>query len=136
GLTYDLQATADNEVNKAKAQVLAENVQWGLQDASTLSDKWTLDRIKETAAKTGRMIFAVHDRVIEPTADFVENHPGGSSVLRFWAGKDITEAFDGTVYRHSKAARNILCHMTIGHYVEGTPMPKLLTAAEFGHLAE
>lgn len=43
----------------------------------------------------------------------MDKHPGGRKILQFWVGRDATLAFNGEVYRHSKAARNLLVHFRI-----------------------
>lgn len=39
--------------------------------------------------------------------EFMDNHPGGRSLLEAWIGKDGTAAFFGGVYDHSDAAQNV-----------------------------
>lgn len=52
--------------------------------------------------------------------DFVRRHPGGEKVLRFWKGRDATRAFNGEIYNHSKAARNLLMHFRDARYATKT----------------
>eukprot|EP00388_Colpodella_angusta_P010974 GDKJ01028338.1.p1 GENE.GDKJ01028338.1~~GDKJ01028338.1.p1 ORF type:complete len:486 (-),score=82.28 GDKJ01028338.1:772-2229(-) len=121
GLTYDLNRVSDNEIRKARAQAMAVGVEWGIQNVEELPEKWTSEKLLSEARERGRMVFAIGNRVIELSHDFIENHPGGASILKFWVGRDCTSAFNGTVYNHSKGARNLLAHYTIAHFVDGKP---------------
>lgn len=123
GLTYNLNRISENEINKARAQALAVDVEWGVQDVEGLFEKWNKQKLEVEAREKGRFVFAIGNRIIELSNEFVEKHPGGSSILKFWMGKDSTDAFNGTVYNHSKGARNLLAHFTIAHYVDGKPEP-------------
>ena len=48
---------------------------------------------------------------IHDLSDFMDDHPGGRSLLAKNIGKDATTAFFGGVYDHSNAAHNVsICH--------------------------
>eukprot|EP00961_Rhodomonas_salina_P242251 3272590-Rhodomonas_salina.1 len=42
----------------------------------------------------------------------------GRGILTFWRGRDATLAFNGDIYKHSKAAHNLLPHLRIAKLVE------------------
>jgi len=44
---------------------------------------------------------------------FHKSHPGGQTILEPFYGNDITRAFNGAVYNHSNAARNLSRHFMI-----------------------
>lgn len=44
---------------------------------------------------------------IHDVTDFLDDHPGGRSILKPMIGKDATSAFFGGVYEHSNAAHNV-----------------------------
>lgn len=56
-------------------------------------------------AKTEPLIViagSIHD-----VTGFMEEHPGGSHLIKKMIGKDATTAFFGGVYDHSNAAHNV-----------------------------
>ena len=50
----------------------------------------------------------VHD-----VEDFIDDHPGGSKLIRQFCGKDATFVFHGGVYDHSNHAHNLLRKMRV-----------------------
>jgi len=42
-----------------------------------------------------------------------KEHPGGEKLLDMFIGKDASNAFHGTVYKHSLAANNLLQHLRV-----------------------
>jgi stearoyl-CoA desaturase (delta-9 desaturase) len=52
--------------------------------------------------------------VIHDVSGFVEDHPGGRSLIKSAVGKDATGLFNGGVYEHSNAAHNLLSTMRVG----------------------
>ena len=44
---------------------------------------------------------------IHDVGDFIDQHPGGRSLILTQTGKDVTAAFCGGVYEHSNAAHNV-----------------------------
>jgi stearoyl-CoA desaturase (delta-9 desaturase) len=51
--------------------------------------------------------------VIHDVTGFVEDHPGGKSLIKSVVGKDATGVFNGGVYEHSNAAHNLLATMQV-----------------------
>ncbi|OWB58129.1 hypothetical protein B5S28_g4125 [[Candida] boidinii] len=52
--------------------------------------------------------------IIHDVTPFAKDHPGGLPLIEASHGKDATSAFNGAVYLHSNAARNLLATMRIG----------------------
>ncbi len=50
----------------------------------------------------------VIDGHVHDVRGFFDEHPAGSALLRPYVGKDASKVFNGLVYNHSNAARNIL----------------------------
>lgn len=57
------------------------------------------------------------DGLVHDVADFLNNHPGGIKILAYRIGKDATIAFNGGLYRHTKAARNVAALLRVARYV-------------------
>lgn len=56
--------------------------------------------------------FLVLNNKVYDTKNFIDRHPGGSSIIQQWLGKDATEAFNN-VY-HSERAKEMLKDLYIG----------------------
>lgn len=59
-------------------------------------------------------IYIVVQNIIHDITPFMDQHPGGLSLLKASHGKDATKAFFGGVYGHLTAAVNLLATMRIG----------------------
>ncbi|KAJ5948842.1 hypothetical protein N7454_002149 [Penicillium verhagenii] len=46
--------------------------------------------------------------IVHDISNLIEEHPGGEQILKSRIGTDATAAFNGGIYRHSQAARNLL----------------------------
>lgn len=63
-------------------------------------------------AREGEKLIVI-EGTVHKLDDFVSRHPGGSRILEFWNGRDASSAFNGSVYKHSKGARNLLANFRI-----------------------
>lgn len=63
-------------------------------------------------ARTGCNLVAINE-VVYDVCNFVTQHPGGAALLTGAIGKDATRMFEGGVYGHSNAARNLLDTMRL-----------------------
>lgn len=52
--------------------------------------------------------------LVHDVTDFIDEHPGGRSMITSGIGKDATAIFNGGVYNHSNAARNLLAKYRVG----------------------
>lgn len=121
GLTSDLQSFPDNEIQKARTQVQQQNldqlkkeIDWGVPVDQL--PKWTWEKVNQMSNQG--LLLVIIDGVVHDVTKFQGHHPGGYKVLNFWKGRDATMAFSGEVYRHSKAARNLLAHMRVAKLSE------------------
>ncbi len=57
--------------------------------------------------------------IIHDVTSFISGHPGGEQLIVSAIGKDATEAFNGGVYLHSNASRNLMSNMRIGVLITG-----------------
>lgn len=64
-------------------------------------------------AQNGKALVAVAGVVHDVTA-FINEHPGGKTLISSAIGKDATAMFNGGVYMHSNAAHNLLSSMRVG----------------------
>jgi len=58
--------------------------------------------------------------VVHDVAEFIDEHPSGPILLLGMAGKNATASFQGGVYNHSRAARNLLAKMSVADLSGGS----------------
>ena len=49
--------------------------------------------------------------IVYDVTDFMDDHPGGKGFLKVSVGRDVTASFNGGVYNHANAARNLMTSM-------------------------
>jgi stearoyl-CoA desaturase (delta-9 desaturase) len=141
GLTYNLKYFPENEVQKGMIQMQQKKIDskrneihWGpnLDELPVYS----LEQVSTQFAATGKSWIVIGGFVHDVT-DFIEDHPGGPKILATMIGKDGTKAFNGAIYNHSNAARNLLSSKVIGK-VEGFTESELskVKAKETVHFVE
>ena len=79
---------------------------------------WDKKYIQTYIKNTNNSIVILNNIVCDVT-DFLNNnkHPGGINIIKLRNGKDVTQAFNGDVYNHSNAARNLVSHMPIAKII-------------------
>lgn len=106
GLTYNLKRFPDELFDKGKLQMAQKRLDkkkanhfWGIpvEDLPVVTQEY----IKK------KKVLVIED-IVYDVSEFADTHPGGKKILETYIGKDATEAFNGGVYNHSYAARNIL----------------------------
>lgn len=116
GLASDLRTFSQNEINKGRLQQEQKRLDrklavldWGrpLQELPVM--EW--DEFLE--ASQSRALIAVAGLAHDMT-DFIDEHPGGKTFIASAIGQDATAIFNGGVYDHSNAARNLLAKYRVG----------------------
>eukprot|EP01084_Bolivina_argentea_P309969 536226_1 len=121
GVTYDLNKFPENEIIKGELDMIEKDlmlqkskINYGV-DIDTLPI-WTKEEFeKENKNGKGKRILIIVSDIVYDCTDFVKNnkHPGGRSIIIQRKGKDVTQDFNGTVYNHTNAARNLMSHLRI-----------------------
>jgi stearoyl-CoA desaturase (delta-9 desaturase) len=118
GLARDLKTFPSNEVNKGIVQMkekklMAERRQ--LAFGTPLQDLpiYTWDEYQNLVLNDGKKWILI-EGVLYDVCDFMHDHPGGVKYLSSAVGKDMTTAFNGAIYNHSNAARNLLTTFRCG----------------------
>lgn len=62
---------------------------------------------------TNKRALVVIEGIVHDVTPFIHDHPGGTALVLLSVGKDATQAFNGAIYSHSQAARNLLATMRI-----------------------
>ncbi|CAO3572769.1 unnamed protein product [Mortierella alpina] len=117
GFASHLKTFPENEIKKGKLQMIEKEVlekktklQWGtpIADLPILSFEDF-----QHACKNDRKQWILLEGVVYDVADFMTEHPGGEKYIKMGVGKDMTSAFNGGMYDHSNAARNLLSLMRV-----------------------
>ncbi|KAK9418032.1 hypothetical protein SUNI508_08461 [Seiridium unicorne] len=116
GLASDLRTFSQNEVDKGKLQQEQKKLDrklagldWGKPLYQLPIMEW--DEFLE-ASKT-RALVAVAG-IAHDVTEFIDEHPGGRTLIASAIGQDATAVFNGGVYDHSNAARNLLAKYRVG----------------------
>ncbi|PVU88747.1 hypothetical protein BB561_005724 [Smittium simulii] len=118
GLASDLKTFPENEIKKGYVEMKLREIS-KIQttiDYGTPLEKlplFTMDEFIAQVNKSNKQWIIIQD-VIYDVSSFTNEHPGGIPLLQNSVGKDVTEAFNGGVYNHQKAARNLLAHLRVG----------------------
>nr|AOE43348.1 delta 9 fatty acid desaturase ScdA [Cavenderia deminutiva] len=112
GLTYNLKRFPAELFQKGKIQMAEKKAAeerkklfWGkpLEELPEM----TRIQVRDECNKSGQRLIILND-VVYDVSEFEAKHPGGVQYIKDYIGKDATKAFEGVVYNHSFAARNIL----------------------------
>jgi len=111
GLTYDLMMFSEDTIRKGKIQMCEKDLarqraalHWGPPE-DTLPT-WTMEQIAEFGQQGEKLM--VCEGYVHDVRAFITEHPAGAGIMKPYLNKDITKQFNGGVYNHSNAARNIL----------------------------
>jgi len=121
GLTTDLMMFDKETIAKGKLQMVEKEIikeraalHWGPPEETL--PLYTAEKVKEESEKGETLMMC--DGYVHDVRAFVSVHPGGSGILKAYLGKDVTAQFNGKVYNHSNAARNILQTLRVAKFVE------------------
>ncbi|CAE7267439.1 unnamed protein product [Symbiodinium sp. KB8] len=110
GLAHNLTRFPKNEIVKERLQMKEKRLHekmsklnWGPSDDEL--PRYTLGQAKKVFQDE---LWVIVDGYIVNLSRFAEGHPGGYNIIATLAGRDVTEAFKGGVYRHSQAAHNLV----------------------------
>lgn len=116
GLAFHLQQFSSNEIEKARFQQLEKQLErkrklidWGTPVELLPVISW--DDFKARSKNVDLIIIA---GFIYDVSNFKKKHPGGWILIDSATGTDATALFNGGVYQHSNAARNLLLTMRVG----------------------
>jgi len=121
GLAYNLKRFPDEVVEKGKIQMQQkvldrkkEKYFWGLPvDALPTM---TMPEFKNQTEQHHAQLIII-DKIVYDVTRFGPTHPAGVKIIQSYIGKDATNAFNGGVYNHSIAARNILDTLSIAKII-------------------
>jgi len=122
GLAYGLRRFPENEIKKGRVlmrekQVLEDKagLDWG-RSVEELA-RFTFAEFQRLCKEQGKLWTVIAD-VVYDFSGFVDDHPGGVTLIRSARGRDATKDFNGAVHMHRHAARNLLDTMRVGVIVD------------------
>ncbi|TPX37518.1 hypothetical protein SmJEL517_g00547 [Synchytrium microbalum] len=125
GLTYNLKQFPENEIVKGRIQMqekkiaeLKKKLNWGKPLDQLPEWEWTQFH---SAVEKEKHDYLVVDRIVYDVGGFMDEHPGGRGFLRSSIGRDVSESFNGAIYYHSNAARNLATQIRIAKIVGDIP---------------
>ncbi|ODV86464.1 hypothetical protein CANARDRAFT_196970 [[Candida] arabinofermentans NRRL YB-2248] len=119
GIISDLKTASRSMIDKSfvqQQQKLIDNkrsqLNWGIPIEKL--PVFTPDEFKSLSDSSKDKYLVIVSGIIHDVTPFAKDHPGGLPLIKASHGKDATTAFNGAVYQHSNAARNLLATMRIG----------------------
>jgi len=122
GLASDLKKFPANEIRRGELEMRAKEVERGRKcidygvDIESLP-WWTPSEWREraAAAKEERKVLVKESGIVYDVTRFLAQgrHPGGRAIVTERNGKDVTGDFNGGIYNHTNAARNLMSHWRI-----------------------
>jgi stearoyl-CoA desaturase (delta-9 desaturase) len=116
GLAGDLKRFQGNVIEQGRVQMMfkaldkrRQKVECGMPIERLPAMGWE-DFLTEI--QNGRHLVII-EGIIYDISDFIDEHPGGRDIIRSKIGMDGSAAFNGGVYTHSRAARNLLAGMRL-----------------------
>lgn len=121
GLASHLQVFPDGEIRKSKLTMELKRLKKEQDGLRKPVDPTELPIISwESFEEQSKLqSLTLVSGFIHDVTDFLDDHPGGRSILKPMIGKDATSAFFGGVYEHSNAAHNLLSGMRVGVLLGG-----------------
>jgi len=124
GLAYNLNTFSKNEIQRGELDMkqkllnhMKKEIDYGVdvEKLPVWNDAQVLNEIKNN-----HRILIIIQKIVHDVTDFVrENkHPGGKKILIAHNGVDSTLDFNGNVYNHTNAARNLMSHFRVAKYVD------------------
>ncbi|ORX70054.1 hypothetical protein DL89DRAFT_267283 [Linderina pennispora] len=112
GLAYDLKTFPSNEIEKGfiamrmkELRQREARVNYGVpaEKLPLMTESEFLGKVRDSKKQ-----WMVIEGYVYDVASFIHDHPGGKGLIKSGVGKDMTEAFNGGVYQHHNAARNLM----------------------------
>ncbi|PVU92947.1 hypothetical protein BB559_003507 [Furculomyces boomerangus] len=118
GLAYDLKTFPSNEIEKGYIEMQLKKL---LQQQAKIDYGVPVEKLPVyteaeflTQVRKFNKKWMVIENVIYDVNSFINDHPGGKPLIQSGIGKDMSEAFTGGVYKHHRAAHNLLSQLRVG----------------------
>ncbi|KAJ3215684.1 hypothetical protein HK099_006243 [Clydaea vesicula] len=125
GITYNLNQFSKNEIDKGRLQMQEKKIteaksklDWGVPIENLMKMTW-IEFVK--IQREEKKQWMVIDKVVYDVEKFMDHHPGGKGFLKSSIGREVTTSFNGGVYNHSRAARNLMTGLRIAIIQDDIP---------------
>jgi len=112
-------------MQQKKIDEVKTKLDWGVPMESLDTINWS--EFTKKVKNEGKQ-WLVIDGIAHDVTELMDHHPGGRGLLKAAIGRDVTKSFNGGIYYHSNAARNLMTGMRVAK-VEGA-VPEGLLATE------
>uniref|UniRef100_A0A1D1ZAM8 Acyl-CoA desaturase n=1 Tax=Anthurium amnicola TaxID=1678845 RepID=A0A1D1ZAM8_9ARAE len=110
GLASNLKKFPENEIKKGQVYMqqkylddVKKTLDWGVP-----VDSLPIISFEDYQERAKTVALILIEGIVYDISTFMDEHPGGRGVVRAGIGKDMSTAFNGGVYDHSNAARNLM----------------------------
>lgn len=121
GLASGLVAVPEQDIQKALIQTAEQKLALARSEMYWGPELAKLPRLTkkevEQRAKAGELLVIV-DGLVYDVSSYVNDHPGGAKLLKAYAGRDASLAFNGGLNNHTQAARTKARSLVIAALVE------------------
>ncbi len=119
GIISHLRISSQSIIDKSRVQEqqrqldnIRSSLYWGIPISRL--PVYTPQQFRKLVSDSPGRFYVVVDGIIHDVTPFAKDHPGGIELMYAANGRDATTAFNGAVYQHSNAARNLLGTLRIG----------------------
>ena len=119
GMVSHFRISSQSIIDKSRVQEqqrqldnMRSSLYWGIPISRL--PVYTPQQFRKLVSGSPGRFYVVVDGIIHDVTPFAKDHPGGIELMYAANGKDATTAFNGAVYQHSNAARNLLGTLRIG----------------------
>lgn len=121
GLASELKRTPDDLILLSKLQMIMRKVERerkGIFTGKPIEELPFYTKSQVAAMCNKGECLVIEGDLVYDVKEFGALHPGGSNYIKNNNGRDITAAFNGAVYGHSNAARNMLQTLRCGRLLK------------------
>lgn len=121
GLAWDLKRTPADQIVLSRLQMIQRKVdraKEGIFTGKPLNELpyYTKAQVADMCSKGEQLV--MEGDLVYDVKEFASIHPGSQQLIKNNLGKDITRSFNGGVYAHSNAAKNILQTLRCGKIIK------------------
>jgi stearoyl-CoA desaturase (delta-9 desaturase) len=121
GLASALHTSSEADVTKAllltaeeKIKIAKKGFEWGPE----LSSLPKMTRMQVEGQSADGKILIIVDGVVYDLSNYSNIHPGGAKILKAYAGRDSSIAFNGGLNTHTQAARTLARKMAVARLAD------------------
>lgn len=121
GMVQWLNVTPMGEIEMARIVTTEDKISeekrkydWGIEDAKL--PKMTMAEMESLVLNEDRKLIVINGYICD-ISEYMAQHPGGTKVLKYYLGKDASDAFNKGMNIHSRAAKTRIHLLKIARLV-------------------